>query len=84
MAILVAMATVHEKIPMIFPIKLLFHILHLYDGYTKFIKKVMIRNSRWLSCPYMVKTFKRRLLQNHHANLADILQEAHGAPPYIK
>ena len=24
-------------------------------------KKIMIRNSRWLTCPYMVKTFKRLL-----------------------
>ena len=32
----------------------------------------------------MVKTFKRLLFQNQWANLADILQEAYGAPPYIK
>ena len=47
-------------------------------------KKVMIRNSRWPSCPYMVKEFKQLLFQNQWANLADILQEAYGAPPYIK
>ena len=50
-------------------------------------KKIMIRNSRWPSCPYMVymvKIFKRLLLQNHQADLADILHEAYGALPYIK
>ena len=33
---------------------------------------------------YSKKTFKRLLLQNHRADLADILQEAYGARPYIK
>ena len=32
----------------------------------------------------MIKTFKNLLLRNHQADEADILQEAYGAPPYIK
>ena len=45
----------------------------------------MIRNLRWLSCPYMVKTIQTfLLLQNHWTNLVDILHEAYGVPPYIK
>ena len=40
-------------------------------------KKVMIENSRWPSCPIMVKTFKQLLFQNHLADLADILHEAY-------
>ena len=47
-------------------------------------EKVRIRNSRWPPCPYMVKPFKRLLLQNYWADMADILQKAYGAPPYIK
>ena len=50
-----------------------------------FAKNVMIRYSRGPPCPYMVKTiYKRLLLKNHWANLADILPEADGTPPYIK
>ena len=47
MATLVAMATIHEKIQMTFPMKLLelilmkFHIYHLYYGYTKVVSKIM-------------------------------------------
>ena len=33
---------------------------------------------------YSKKPFKRLLLKNHFADLADILPEAYGAPPYIK
>ena len=52
-----------------------FHIQHHMMVIQDLAKKVMIRNSRWPSCPYIVKTFNR-LLQNHWADLADILQEA--------
>ena len=45
-------------------------------------KMVMIRNSRWPLCPYMVKKFKR-LLQNHRPDFADILRKC-VASPYIK
>ena len=47
-------------------------------------KKVMIRNSRWPPCPYIVKAFKRLLFQNQHTDMADILRKAYGAPPYMK
>ena len=33
---------------------------------------------------YGKKPFRSLLLQNHQADLADILQEAYGAPRYIK
>ena len=47
-------------------------------------KKVMIRNSRWPPCQNMVKTIQRLLLQDHWADLADILPEAYETPSYMK
>ena len=50
MATFVANATGHENIQMAFettePISMKFHIYHLYDSYTKFSLKVIIRKSR--------------------------------------
>ena len=63
MTTLVVMAIIHEKnLNDIFseyrqPILIKFNILPLFGGCTKNSKMVMIRNSRWPSCPYMVKPF---------------------------
>ena len=80
------LATVNEKIKMTFPMKLLLMKI-IFSIYSMVIQdlaiKVMIRNSRWPSF-ILVKTIQMLLLQNHWADLADILHEAYGAPPYIK
>ena len=62
MSTLVAMATVHDKFQMTFPIKVLRQFLwnFIFSIHMLVVqnlaKKIIFRNSRWPPCPYMVKT----------------------------
>ena len=47
-------------------------------------KTVMIGNSRWPPCPYMVKIILTTSLPVPPGRLIYILHEAYGAPLYIK
>ena len=70
---MLAMATVQEKILMTFPMELLrqFAWNSIFSIYIKVIqnlaKKVMIRNSKWPICPYMVtrNIFKKIIVEGY-------------------
>lgn len=49
-------------------------------GNRKIAKVVMLRNLRWPPCPCMVNI---QMISPEPPN-ADILQEEHGAPPFMK
>ena len=47
-------------------------------------EKVMIKNSRWPSCPYIIKTIETTSSPEPLADLANILHEAHGGTSLYK
>ena len=54
------------------PVLLKFHAEPPSAGEWKIAKMGVVHWSKWLPCPYMVKTFKNRFLQNQISKYANI------------